>query len=131
MFSKYLFRKEISLITRTICLRVKSGNNVASMCTITTTPLPFPHSCSTLSAMAVMPRRHVTSSCYRRTREEEFESAAPHQRHQECRPQRQDRQSPLTEKIGYCLSLLMSQHWLQACCRANRAVNNLYSKLLL
>lgn len=42
MFSKYLFRKDISLITRTTCLRVKSGNNVVSMCTITTTPMPLP-----------------------------------------------------------------------------------------
>jgi hypothetical protein len=133
MCSKHMFRKEISRITRSTDTSASELWHVSSVNVYNYhhPTYPFPNSCSALSALAVTARRLVTSSCYRRTREEEFKSAATHQRHQECRPQRQDRQSPLTENIGYCQSLLTSQHWLQACCRAKRGANTLQSKLFL
>jgi hypothetical protein len=56
----------------------------------------------------------VTSSCCRGTWAAELQPSTTHERHQECRHRQQDGHFPLTETIGYCLSLVTSQHWLHA-----------------
>jgi hypothetical protein len=112
---------DLSVLERDLAIyeRNLSASDPWHLCSVNVyNDLPPPFSTILLHAQAVTSRRLVTSSCYRRTREEELKSAATHQRHQECWPHRQDSQFPLTEGIGYCLSLLMSQHWLQARCSA-------------